>query len=280
MDENSQDYIGSCAWIQKGNVLAVGNSKNIIELWDVNKQVCLRQMKSHTGRVGSLAWNLHLLSSGSRSGDIHHHDVRVAQHHVGTLKLHVQEVCGLKWSSDGRYLASGANDNLVGVWDANMSHEGSQPMHVLREHTAAVKALAWCPWQNNILATGGGTADGHINIWNIYNGNIVQSQDAKSQVSCLLWSKNYKEIISSHGYQQNQLSIWKYSDMSKVCDLNGHTNRVLKMALSPDEETVASVGADETLRLWRCFADDKQKRARDSSLVENKSQTSLTRCIR
>jgi len=30
---------------------------------------------------------------------------------VATLKLHEQEVCGLKWSHDGRYLASGANDN-------------------------------------------------------------------------------------------------------------------------------------------------------------------------
>lgn len=280
MDENNPDYIGSCAWIQKGSVLAVGNSKNIVELWDVNKQVCLRQMKSHHSRIGALSWNLHILSSGSRSGDIHHHDVRIAQHHVGTLKWHVQEVCGLKWSNDGRYLASGANDNLVGVWDANFSHETTQPMHELTEHKAAVKALAWCPSKNNILATGGGTADGKINIWNIYNGNLVQSQDTKSQISCLLWSKNYNEIISSHGYPQCQLSIWRYSDMSKVCDLNGHTNRVLRMAISPDEETVASVGADETLRLWKCFADDKQKRSKDSSLVENKSQTSLTRCIR
>lgn len=68
-------------------------------------------MKSHITRVGSLAWNHHILTSGSRSGIIHHHDVRVADHHVGTLKIHEQEVCGLKWSHDGRYLASGANDN-------------------------------------------------------------------------------------------------------------------------------------------------------------------------
>ena len=31
-----------------------------------------------------------------------------------------------------------------------MSHE-SNPLFVLREHTAAVKAVSWCPWQNNIL---------------------------------------------------------------------------------------------------------------------------------
>lgn len=70
LDENSNDYISSVSWIQKGNILAVGNSKSVVELWDVNKKVCLRQMKSHkaqaANRVGSLAWNSHLLCSGSR----------------------------------------------------------------------------------------------------------------------------------------------------------------------------------------------------------------------
>jgi cell division cycle protein 20 (cofactor of APC complex) len=286
MNENTPDYITSVSWIQKGNVLAVGNSKGIIELWDVNKRSCLRQMKQPTSnqqamRVGALTWNRHTLSAGSRSGGINHHDVRVAQHHVGSVKYHTQEICGLKWSPDGRHLASGANDNLCSIWDANMSHEAIQPLHVLREHTAAVKALSWCPWQANVLATGGGTADGHIRVYNIYNGTILQSIDTKSQVSSILWSKNHKELISSHGFPQNQLSIWKYSDMSKLCELNGHTNRVLMMAISPDEETVASIGADETLRLWKCFAlDDKQKRSNNSTLGDSLSQTSLSRSIR
>lgn len=157
MDEESPDYICSTAWIgSKSDVLAVGNSKNVVELWDANTQTCIRRMKSQTSRVGSLAWNNHILTSGSRSGTIHHHDVRIAQHHVGTLKLHEQEVCGLKWSLDGRYLASGGNDNVAAVWDGYTLHdEQTRPLHVFREHQAAVKALAWCPWQNNILATGG-----------------------------------------------------------------------------------------------------------------------------
>lgn len=118
-------------------------------------------------------------------------------------------------------------------------------------------------------------------MWNVFNGNIIQSVDTKSQVSSILWSKHHKEFISSHGFENNQLVIWKYSDMSKVAELTGHTNRVLKMAISPDEETVASIGADETLRLWKCFAiDDRKKRTKDSSLCESKSQSSFSRCIR
>ena len=48
-----------------------------------------------------------------------------------------------------------------------------------------MKAVAWCPWQAGILATGGGTADKTIKIWNMNSGTMVKSVDAKSQVSNL-----------------------------------------------------------------------------------------------
>ena len=81
--------------------------------------------------------------SGCRSGAIYHHDVRVADHHVATLSTHSQEVCGLKWSRDGKYLASGGNDNLLLIWDANISSSGdvTSPLFTLTDHQAAVKVL-------------------------------------------------------------------------------------------------------------------------------------------
>ena len=87
--------------------------------------------------------------SGSRSGNIHHHDVRVAEHHVGTLSAHTQEVCGLRWSPDGKYLASGANDNLLCVWPAQTTAGSStQPLHTFSQHQAAVKVT----WLHSVLS--------------------------------------------------------------------------------------------------------------------------------
>jgi hypothetical protein len=31
-----------------------------------------------------------------------------------------------------------------------MSHEVN-PLFLFKEHTAAVKAVSWCPWQSNVL---------------------------------------------------------------------------------------------------------------------------------
>jgi cell division cycle 20, cofactor of APC complex len=41
--------------------------------------------------------------------------------------------------------------------------------------------------------------------------------------------------------------------MAKIKELEGHTSRVLHMAISPDGGTVVSAAADETLRFWDVF---------------------------
>lgn len=272
MEFEGDDHACSLAWIQEGNILAIGNNSGNVELWDCVKLKRLRIMEGHAARVGALAWNSYVVSSGSRDGVIIHHDVRQREHAIGTLNGHTQEVCGLKWSPDFKYLASGGNDNLVNVWPtvSGQPYTQGEPLYAFNQHQAAVRALAWCPWQPNILASGGGTADRCIKFWNVNNGLCSNSVDSKSQVCALLWSKNYKELISAHGYANNQLTIWKYPAMVKQAELRGHTARVLQMAMSPDGTTVISAGADETLRLWNCFALDPNQKKKETATIRIK----------
>lgn len=273
------DYVCSTSWIQEGDFLAVGTTTGTVELWDCTRMKRVRIMEGHSARVGSLSWNNYIVSSGCRSGQIIHHDVRQREHIVSTINAHGQEVCGLKWSTDGKYLASGGNDNVLNIWQAAAGHHTtSQALYSFSSHQAAVKALAWCPWKPNVLASGGGTADRCIKFWNVNTGANINSVDTKSQVCSLLWSRTYSELISGHGFANNQLIIWKYPLMNKVAELTGHTARVLHLAMSPDGSTVLSAGADETLRLWKCFMPDLTKKKEPT---QTKTKTSLlTRSIR
>lgn len=280
LDYPEGQHACSLAWIQEGNILAVGGDSGTVELWDCQAVKRLRVMEGHTARVGSLAWNSFIVSSGSRDGSIIHHDVRQREHKVGVLSGHNLEVCGLKWSTNAKYLASGGNDNLVNIWEASQTTgTNTEPMYSFSEHQAAVRALAWCPWQTNVLASGGGTADRCIKFWNVNNGSLINSVDSKSQVCGLLWSKNYKELISAHGYANNQLTIWKYPSMVKQIELTGHTSRVLQIAMSPNGNTIMSAGADETLRIWECFAPDPLKVKKEKSMIKEKPSV-FKQCIR
>lgn len=249
------DIVTSVSWIQRGSHVSIGTNKGLVQIWDAEKCRRLRTMTGHTARVGALAWNDHILTSGSRDRLIYHRDVRQPDQWLRKLVGHKQEVCGLRWNTEDGQLASGGNDNKLMVWDKL----SETPLWKFSDHTAAVKAIAWSPHQHSLLASGGGTADRRIKFWNTSTGQCTSEIDTGSQVCNLAWSKNSNEIVSTHGYSQNQIVVWKYPSMTQVASLTGHTYRVLYLAMSPDGQTVVTGAGDETLRFWKCFG----KRERD-----------------
>lgn len=146
----------------------------------------MRTLKGHTSRVSSSAFTYGLLFTGSRDTKIIAHDTRSAHNVVLKLEGHRGEICGLKHDACG--LASGSNDNLAMIWDIT----AAKMRYQLQGHKAAVKALAWCPWQRNLLATGGGSSDKTMKFWNIETGKLINSVNTQSQVCSLVWNKNDK----------------------------------------------------------------------------------------
>lgn len=166
--------------ISKGSTLALGSNRGSVEIWDAEYCKKIRTMSGHTGRVGCLAWNGPVLTSGSRDRTILHRDTRVPDQYIRKLQgFHKQEVCGLRWNGDTGQLASGGNDNKLFVWNAM----DERPTWRFAEHRAAVKAIAWNPHQRGVLASGGGTADKTIRFWNSMTGALISEWDTGSQVS-------------------------------------------------------------------------------------------------
>jgi len=243
------------AWDKRGDLLAMGLSDGKTELWDPVKAKMVRNdFEPHMERIGCLAFEgTNILATGSRDSNILVRDLRIkgAASTVMKFRGHKQEVCGLKWSPNHMQLASGGNDNKLFIWNIKKS----EPEAKFSEHKAAVKALTWSPHQNGLLLSGGGSNDKTIHVWNTLTMKNIKSVYTGSQVCNLLFSKNSNEFVSTHGFSNNQVIVWKYPDLSKVSVLEGHTSRVLYLTLSPDGETIVTgAGAsDETLRFWCVF---------------------------
>uniref|UniRef100_H0W8B9 Fizzy-related protein homolog n=1 Tax=Cavia porcellus TaxID=10141 RepID=H0W8B9_CAVPO len=258
------DSVTSVGWSERGNLVAVGTHKGFVQIWDAAAGKKLSVLEGHTARVGALAWNADQLSSGSRDRMILQRDIRTPPlQSERRLQGHRQEVCGLKWSTDHQLLASGGNDNKLLVWN----HSSLSPVQQYTEHLAAVKAIAWSPHQHGLLASGGGTADRCIRFWNTLTGQPLQCIDTGSQVCNLAWSKHANELVSTHGYSQNQILVWKYPSLTQVAKLTGHSYRVLYLAMSPDGEAIVTGAGDETLRFWNVFS--KTRSTKESVSVLN-----------
>lgn len=286
-DSRDSIIVTSLRWSEDGSYISIGRNNGSIEIWGIETNTKLRTFhcQGNQTRVALMAWSRHVLTSGSRTGVIYNSDVRVADHFVGKLEgAHSAEVCGIEYRKDGQQVATGGNDNLVCIWDARQCtnrSDSARPLFTKTNHMAAVKALAWCPWQSNLLATGGGSNDKTINFWNTATGSRVKTIETGSQVSSLNWgfaNETGMEVVATHGYPTNSISLYNYSTLQKTGEIQkAHNSRILDACLSPDRLSLATLAGDENLKFWPLF-DVYKSRVRlslaDTSQDENsKNQT-------
>ncbi|KFQ12698.1 Fizzy-related protein, partial [Leptosomus discolor] len=268
------DSVTSVGWSERGNLVAVGTHKGFVQIWDAAAGKKLSMLEGHTARVGKevggrapMAPPLRVVALGASSAPWRCTCLgrAVGNQVVAQLPSSVSvQRCGL-WVLRTRDCKFGHVSPLrqLLVWN----HSSLSPVQQYTEHLAAVKAIAWSPHQHGLLASGGGTADRCIRFWNTLTGQPLQCIDTGSQVCNLAWSKHANELVSTHGYSQNQILVWKYPSLTQVAKLTGHSYRVLYLAMSPDGEAIVTGAGDETLRFWNVFS--KTRSTKESVSVLN-----------
>jgi WD40 repeat protein len=260
----NNEQVCSVHWMRNGYQLLIGSSTGEIAIWDVNKSVEVQNYKEHTERVSVMnCINENLFSSGSQDFSILNFDFRKKKS-FSKYSSHTQEVCGLKWSPDERLLASGGNDNKLIIWDIRKSNS----LIKFSSHKSAVKAIDWSNHKFGLLASGGGTQDRTIKFWNTNLLKMVDSIETNSQVCNLMFSKNTHEFVTTHGYSDNLIVLWKYPELDVVTTLKGHKDRVIYLSSSPDFNKIVTGAGDETVRFWNIFEEKKEE-------IESKKKNQL-----
>ena len=141
--------------------------------------------------------------------EIQDHGYRGSIEYLAKVSVHTQQICGLAWSPDGSCFATGGNDNLCCLFDVQDILETPWPIEDFKSrprhtwtHEAAVKAVAFCPWQSDLIATGGGSNDRAIHFFSIGSGACLAIITVHAQVTTLIWSKDRREIAATFGFAQ------------------------------------------------------------------------------
>ena len=75
-EQDPCETITSVSWSKDGSQLAVGSTNGQVEVWDPVKSMKIRGFSGHHARVGAVAWNSNIFSSGSRDKSILNRDMR------------------------------------------------------------------------------------------------------------------------------------------------------------------------------------------------------------
>ncbi len=158
------------------------------------------------------------------------------------LRGHTQVIDEVKWSPDGRMLASGSRDETIRIWDA----QTGASLQTLTGHDSEVISVAWSP-DGRMLASG--SYDETIRIWDAQTGASLQTLTGyDGAVYSVEWSPDGWMLGS--GSHDKTIRIWDAQTGASVRTLTGHDGAVYSVAWSPDGQLLASGSADRTIRIW------------------------------
>ena len=236
----------SLRWGPNGNYIAFGMDSGEIKIWDLKKNKYIQSIFGHSGRVGTLDWK-DCIFSGSKDRSVQMTDPRIGELPLAKFKGHSKQVLNVKQSPNNYpYILSGGNDNKVLVFDLR-----KEEINLFKAtHKGPVRAIDWSSQRKGIFASGGGSADMTVKLWNLNEQRKINEVKTGAQVCDLKFSSIENEIVVSLGGEFDSIEFYHEKDLRKVGSLKGHSDRVLNIDFSPNMTELVSVSPDETMRFW------------------------------
>jgi WD40 repeat protein len=159
---------------------------------------------------------------------------------------HLTIVDALVYSPDGKYLASGAFQE-VKLWDAQTGLLRAK----LTGFADRVVALAFSP-DGKLLATGGGapTEDGELKVFEVATQKlVVDVKNAHSDtVFGVCFAPDGKKLASCGA--DKFVKVFELPSGKLLKAFEGHTHHVLDVGWKADGKLLASAGADNVIKVW------------------------------
>jgi WD40 repeat protein len=197
---------------------------------------------------------------------------------------HSANISSIAWSKDGKLIATGDEDAVIRLWDADTLQQRS----ILRGHKLHITGLAFHPDGARLLSAGWD----HSMLWDLRSGKVITGVPDTGSVFCEAISTDGKRagtgmtisrlvvtdlenlktlrIISCAGARDDVrcaafagegnnvvvglntglVQLWDTDTGKALGEFKGHKGEIRSVTLSPDGKTIVSAAEDGTVRVW------------------------------
>jgi WD40 repeat protein len=270
--------------------LIVAASEQQFRLWEARSHAAVGGiadfgMRSHHLAVSPDAWTLATIgdASASRSEQgrcLRLWDVRTGQV-TARLKEHLGDVTCLQFSPDGRRLVSGADDQLVIVWNIETGQAerlllghgdptitqrlaaaardyAEDDMLRIAAHAGRITAVAFSPDGNRILTA---SADKTARVWDAHTGALLAHfARHTATLSSGCFSPDGSRVVTT-AFDEFRVTasdlvarVWDSRSGTELHRLVGHERAVMGAIFDPTGQRILSRGGDCTVRTWAVAA--------------------------
>ena len=177
--------------------------------------------------------------------------------HAGSAWKHVRPLTACRFDPAGKYVFTGAEDNLVTRWDLS-AESGKGTGTPLDAHDSWVRAIAFSP-SGDTVYTGG--YDGRLIWWPAAaeKPEPIRKIEPAHQgwIRALAVSPDGTRIASCGN--DNLVKLWDAADGKPVAELAGHESHVYNVAFHPTDGTLVSCDLKGVLKQWDLAANTAKR---------------------
>uniref|UniRef100_A0A5B7BKZ1 Putative Transducin family protein / WD-40 repeat family protein isoform 2 n=1 Tax=Davidia involucrata TaxID=16924 RepID=A0A5B7BKZ1_DAVIN len=160
------------------------------------------------------------------------------------LKEHSDEVWFLRFSHNGKYLASSSRDQSAIIWEVNVNGRVSLK-HRLSGHQKPVSHVSWSPDDHQLLTCG---VEEAVRCWDVCSGEClhVYEKGGLGLLSCA-WSPDGKWIFS--GVTDKSICMWDLDGKELECWKGQRTVRISDLEVTSNGKWIITICRESAILL-------------------------------